>query len=175
MLQIESYIPNAFSSTNCVDYISDHFEAGENRPSHWGCTPVVKTGELYLYNSCRFKRNDNGALLYDLANINSDQRRYRITSQRCPEDSDENLKRLFLLYSPDDVSILIENFDKVISRRYGEWFIDNTVVRNNLFFFYSDGWYVSFSHQYFMACICHRVTNFTVEEDRSLDSLEAII
>ena len=175
MLQIEHYITDVFSATNCVDYISDHFEAGENRPSHWDCTPVVKTGELYLYNSCRFNRNDNGAPLYDLANINSDPRRYRITSQRCPEDSDENLKRLFLLYSPDDVSLLIEGSDMVGSRRNREWFIGNTVVRNNLFFFYSDGWYVSFSYQYFMDCICHKVTNFTVEEDSSLDSLEAII
>lgn len=175
MLQIESYIPDIPSSSECVGYMSDHFEAGENNYGYWGCTPVVKTGELYIYNSCRFRRKDNGAPLYDLTNINSDRRRYRIASQRCPEDSDENLKRLFLLYSPDDVSILIENFDKVISRRYGEWFIDSTSTITDPVFFYFKGWYVSLSYQAFMKCICHRVTNFIVEEGRSLDSLEAII
>lgn len=175
MLQIEHYITDVFSATDCVDYISDHFEAGENRPSHWNCTPVVKTGELYLYNSCRFNRNDNGAPLYDLANINSDPRRYRITSQRCPEDSDENLKRLFLLYSPDDVSLLIEGSDMVVSRRHGEWFIDSTSTITDPVFFYFKGWYVSLSYKAFMKCICHKVTNFTAEEDSSLDSLEAII
>lgn len=175
MLQIEHYITDVFSSTNCVDYISDHFEAGENRPSHWDCTPVVKTGELYLYNSCRFRRNDKGAPLYDLKNINSDQRRYRITSQHCPEDSDENLKLLFLLYSTKDTNLFIEDSDKVISRRNGEWFIEGIPASFDLFFFYSKGWYVSFGYLLFMDCICHKVTNFTVEEDRSLDSLEEII
>lgn len=175
MLQIEHYIPDAFSSTNCVDYISDHFEAGENRPTHWGCTPVVRTDELYLYNSCRFKRNDNDTPLYDLANINSDHCRYRITSQCCPEDSDENLKRLFLLYSQEDVSLLVKNFNKIISRRNGEWFIEDAIVDIDPYFFYFKDWYVSLSYQAFMACISHRVTNFAVEEASSLDSLEAII
>lgn len=174
MLQIESYIPDILSP-DCVDYKSDHFEAGESNHVYWGCTPVVRTGDLYLYNSCRFNRNDNGAPLYDLANINSDQRRYRITSQRCPEDSDENLKRLFLLYSPDDVSLLIEGSDMVVSRRYGEWFIDSTSTITDPVFFYFEGWYVSLSYKAFMKCICHKVTNFAVEEDSSLDSLEAII
>lgn len=175
MLQIGSYIPDVFSSTDCVDYISDHFEAGENNHVYWGCVPVVRTGGLCLYNSCRFRRNDKGAPLYDLENINSNQRRYRITSLCCPEDSDENLKLLFLLYHPGDISFFMEDSDIVVYRRNGEWFADSTPISSDPFFLYSDGWYVSFSYQYFMACICHKVTNFTVEEDRSLDSLEAII
>lgn len=175
MLQIESYIPDALNSSECVDYMSDHFEAGEDNHVYWCCVPVVRTGGLCLYNSCRFRRNDKGAPLYNLKNINSDQRRYRITSQHCPEDSDENLKLLFLLYSTRDISLFIEDSDKVIFRRNGEWFIEGIPASFNLFFFYSKGWYVSFGYLLFMDCFCHRVTNFTVEENSSLDSLEAII
>lgn len=175
MLQIESYIPDAFSSSDCVDYMSDHFEAGENNHVYWGCVPVVRTGGLCLYNSCTFRRNDKGAPLYDLKRINSNQRRYRITSQHCPEDSDENLKLLFLLYSTRDISLFIEDSDKVIFRGNGEWFIEGIPASFDLFFFYSKGWYVSFGYLLFMDCICHKVTNFAVEEDSSLDSLEAII